>query len=130
MKEVSAHGRFQPLHNGHMEYLLAAIKSSDFLFIGLTQPDIRSLVFTPGADHRALRYSNPLTYFERWQTIKEALEEEGVRSHRFAIIPFPIETPAKLPDFLPVSVECLTTVYEEWNLQKIVTGPPLSVHPL
>jgi len=39
-KEGSAHGRFQPFHNGHLEYVLAAQKQSDFLWIGITKFDI------------------------------------------------------------------------------------------
>ena len=36
MKTGVIHGRFQGLHNGHMEYLLTAKKRCDFLVIGIT----------------------------------------------------------------------------------------------
>jgi nicotinamide mononucleotide adenylyltransferase len=51
--------------------------------------------------------------------IGEALVAQGIRREAFAFIPFPIEKPAKLPQFLPVSVPCFTTIYEEWNREKI-----------
>src|SRR5204863_1376879 len=33
--------------------------------------------------------------------------------------PFPIETPQRLPDFMPVSIPCYTTICEHWNEEKI-----------
>jgi cytidyltransferase-like protein len=116
---ASVHGRFQPLHLGHMEYIMAAFAKANFLFVGLTQPDIRDLKETPEASHRAFAYSNPLTYFERRELIVDALSDAGKPRTTFEIIPFPIETPARLPDFLPVTVPCLTTVYDDWNREKV-----------
>ena len=33
------HGRFQPFHNGHLEYLRGAAARSDEVFVGITNPD-------------------------------------------------------------------------------------------
>ena len=33
------HGRFQPFHNGHLEYLAGAAERSDEVFVGITNPD-------------------------------------------------------------------------------------------
>ena len=33
------HGRFQPFHNGHLEYLRGAAERSDEVWIGITNPD-------------------------------------------------------------------------------------------
>ena len=33
------HGRFQPFHNGHLEYMSGAAERSDELWIGITNPD-------------------------------------------------------------------------------------------
>lgn len=122
MKEVttgSVHGRFQPLHNGHMEYILAAQERCQFLYVGLTQPDIRALRSTVHGSHRALKYSNPLSYFERQELVTQSLEDSGVERSLFSVIPFPIETADRLTDFLPLNVTCFTTIYEDWNVQKV-----------
>ncbi|MGA2689493.1 MAG: hypothetical protein ABSE85_15630, partial [Candidatus Korobacteraceae bacterium] len=37
----------------------------------------------------------------------------------FSFIPFPIEHPHKLKQFLPAEVLCFTTICEPWNLEKI-----------
>lgn len=115
----SAHGRFQPLHNGHMEYLVAAKDRCDFLWVGITQFDIRSLTDGPAAPHRTLPQGNVLTYFERVQMISEAFAEQGLGSREFGIVPFPIEKPELLADFLPTDIPVFTTIYDEWNRYKV-----------
>ena len=118
-KEGSAHGRFQPFHNGHLEYVMAAKERSEFLWIGITKFDIDTTALSPLGRMREKPENNPLTYHQRITMIAAALNENGVPRDEFAFIPFPIETPSKLGQFLPTSVPCFTTVYEEWNREKI-----------
>src|SRR6266566_4336317 len=117
---ASAHGRFQPLHNEHLEYLLAAKKNCEFLWIGITMPDITPLHLNPLGRYRERPDANPLTYFERTQIIREALCESGIHPLAFNFVPFPIESPGSLQNYLPLEVPCLTTVCETWNREKIV----------
>jgi cytidyltransferase-like protein len=118
----SIHGRFQPFHNGHLEYLQAALAMCEHLYLGITQFRRRRLVQVigePTALHRASPESNPLTYFERVIIMQAVLEEQGVTRDRYTIMPFPLEEPEDLPDFLPISVPVFTTVYDAWNERKI-----------
>src|SRR6266566_3359337 len=85
-KEGSAHGRFQPFHNGHLEYVLAAQKQCSFLWIGITKFDIEEL--SPLGRTREKPENNPLTYHQRLTMITEALVENGVGRAEFAFIPF------------------------------------------
>ena len=39
MKRGMIHGRFQPFHNGHLEYMRGAAEQSDELWVGITNPD-------------------------------------------------------------------------------------------
>lgn len=119
IKEGSVHGRFQPLHLGHLEYILAAKKKCDFLWIGITQPETNELTKIVADPHRSIPFNNPLSYIERSEMIINTLVDEGVSRDEFSIIPFPVETPEKLHDFLPKSIPIFTTVCEEWNLYKI-----------
>jgi len=118
---ASVHGRFQPLHNGHMEYIEAALERSDFLYIGITQHVLHRLTQVDSADalHRVLPQSNPLTYFERATIIEAVLTDAAVPRERFAILPFPIEDPLELHEFLPQTIPVLTTTYDAWNVAKI-----------
>src|SRR2546425_13306123 len=116
---ASAHGRFQPLHNEHLEYLLAAKKNCEFLWIGITMPDITPLHLNPLGRYRERPDANPLTYFERISIITEALSDLGITKTTFDFAPFPIETPPSLNNYLPTGIPCLTTVCEPWNREKI-----------
>jgi len=113
----SVHGRFQPFHNGHLDYVLQAAALADHLFVGLTQ------LFRPlgseDAQGRDSADANPLTFHERSMVVTAALEENGIPLHRFTIVPFPIENPARLTEFIPVTVPCFTTLVTEWNDEKV-----------
>ena len=115
----SVHGRFQPLHKGHLEYLLKAKRHCDFLFVGITQCDNQTLLDSPEAPHRRETENNPMTYEERVDMITRVLMDEGLGSNEFAVIPFPIETPERLKNYLPTTVPIFTTVYDDWNRHKI-----------
>jgi nicotinamide-nucleotide adenylyltransferase len=119
----SVHGRFQPLHNGHLEYILAAFERCDFVYVGITQylRDRLIQVEPPDAGHRALPSSNPLTYYERLQIIETVLTSQGIDRNRFDVTPFPIEEPQQLDQFIPNHVPVFTTTYDEWNQAKIKT---------
>jgi len=118
---ASAHGRFQPVHNGHVEYLLAAKARCDFLYIGLTQM-VRSRLqdVSEVAHHRAELPNNPLTFFERQELIREVMLDSGVARGEFEVLPFPIEDEPILTEFLPLDVPVFTTVYDDWNREKVV----------
>jgi cytidyltransferase-like protein len=119
LSDGAVHGRFQPLHKGHLEYILAAKKLCKHLWVGITQIDFRSLKKSPADKHREKRFNNPLSYFERFQLIKEVLSDEGLDPLEYTISPFPIDSPDLLHDFLPITVPIFTTIYEEWNRFKI-----------
>jgi nicotinamide mononucleotide adenylyltransferase len=115
----SVHGRFQPFHNEHLEYALAAKALCEFLWVGITKYDVTPSELSPLARDRERPENNPLTYFERITVIGEALEDAGIDRRTFGFVPFPIETPQRLRAFLPLSVTCFTTICEEWNREKI-----------
>lgn len=121
MKYGSIHGRFQPFHNGHLEYLQAAVERCDYLFVGITQHVVKRLVQVSSSDavHRAEPQSNPLTYYERKLTVDAVLGDLGVGPGRYCVLPFPIEEPNQLREFLPTSVPVFTTTYDKWNETKI-----------
>lgn len=115
--EASVHGRFQPLHNAHLEYLIEAKRRCRFLWVGITKFDVDHL--NPLGRPRERPEANPLTYFERIQIIKEGLSESGIPPEEFRFLPFPIENPNALPRFLPTTIPCFTTICEDWNREKV-----------
>ena len=115
----SVHGRFQPFHNDHLEYVLAAKQECEFLWVGITKYDVTSIEASPLGRARERPDHNPLTYFERINIIAEALVDVRVPRASFAFVPFPIETPNRLSAFLPTTIPCFTTIREDWNREKI-----------
>lgn len=112
-------GRFQPPHNDHLEYITEAKKKCKFLWVGVVRPDIRVSVPCKEALHRDDRESNPLTYFERVRILTQMLTDHGVSRSEFACIPFPLDEPRLVPDFIDPTIPCFTTICDEWNRAKI-----------
>lgn len=112
----SVHGRFQPLHLGHEEYILEASKRTDYLFIGITQINPHNLSGNQ-TSHRYKQQNNPLTYFERVRCIQAFIEYNKLKN--CIITPFPIEEPNTLHNFLQKNVMCYTTIIDDWNIEKI-----------
>ena len=52
------HGRFQPLHIGHMEYLLAGKERCELLIIGITNPDPSQIKVEPTNPTRSAGLAN------------------------------------------------------------------------
>ncbi len=64
------HGRFQGLHLGHMEYLMAGFQRCEHLFIAITNFDIESEKPKNEANPtRTSKNSNPFSYFHRYMMI-------------------------------------------------------------
>lgn len=112
------HGRFQMLHIGHMEYLLAGKKRCEYLLIGITNPDISLIKHSDANPHRSTSLANPLTYYERFQMIKGALLEAGINRDEFDIVPFPINFPELLFNYVPRSAKYYMTIYDGWSTEK------------
>jgi len=114
------HGRFQCLHNGHMEYLLAGKSRCDFLYIGITnyERDVEDSTDSTNPS-RLLSDHNPFSYFERMEMIEGSLMEAGVSKDSFKIIPFPIEKPEKIREFTPKDAVYFITIYDDWGKSKL-----------
>lgn len=112
------HGRFQMLHLGHMEYLLAGKARCQRLIIGISNPDVTVTRFNNASPHRSLAAANPLTYFERFEMIRGALLESGVPRDTFDIVPFPVNCPELLFNYVPREAKFYMTLYDQWSQEK------------
>lgn len=112
------HGRFQILHLGHMEYLLAGKARCQRLIIGISNPDVTVTRFNNASPHRSLAAANPLTYFERFEMIRGALLESGVPRDTFDIVPFPVNCPELLFNYVPREAKFYMTLYDQWSQEK------------
>lgn len=113
------HGRFQPFHNGHLEYLRAAVEQCENLVIGITNADPTQISEEATSEHRHLPESNPFTFFQRSVMIRELLIEESIPLERSLIIPFPVHSPERWRYYLPPNVVHYLRVFSPWEQAKV-----------
>lgn len=109
------YGRFQIMHLKHLEYILAAKMRCKKLYIGITFPDE---LYVPGgkiADYRTKKGANPMTFFERFEMIEQCLSDFGVSRKEYEILPFPIDRPEVLLQYMPHDGVCFMSVCDEWT---------------
>lgn len=113
-------GRFQPLHLGHIEYLEAAKRSCERLFIGITNPDAGPATIAEADAKRSLSENNPFSYIDRHLMIEQGLLSLGWAPDSFCIVAAPITDPARLASYLPTPMlsEFFVTIYDDWGEQK------------
>lgn len=112
-------GRFQVLHNKHMEYILAAKMRCKKLYIGITHQDIMMFAATSHLDvNGGTRRDNPLTYLERVEMIRAAVEDFGIKKEDYEIIPFPITHPELILQYAPQDATYFMNIKSEWDEQK------------
>ncbi|HEY0933279.1 MAG TPA: adenylyltransferase/cytidyltransferase family protein [Trebonia sp.] len=113
------HGRFQPLHWGHLEYLLAGANRAELLVVGITNPDPEMTADEPADPARGRPESNPFTYYQRYLMVEGALRDAGIPADSLRIVPFPHSFPDRLRYYAPADAVYLLTVYDEWGNTKV-----------
>lgn len=113
------HGRFQPFHNGHLEYAQLAAERCDALFVGITNPEPSMTAEEAASQHRHLPEANPFTFIERLLMIREALTEAGLGPDRVIIVPFPVNQPQSWVHYIPGHVVHFLRVFSEWEQTKV-----------
>ena len=113
------HGRFQPFHNGHLEYLRGAAERSDEVFVGITNPDPARIKPEPSDPLRHLPESNPYSYAERLLMVKAAAGDLGLDPARVHVIPFPVNEPELWPTYVPAGVTQYLRLFSEWGGTKL-----------
>jgi len=113
------HGRFQVLHKDHLKYLTAGKARCRHLVVGITNPDPTLTRPDPADPERTAAVSNPLTYFERYTMVGQALLEAGFKISRFSIVPFPINVPELYGHYVPLDGTFFLTIYDAWGRRKL-----------
>ena len=113
------HGRFQPFHNGHLEYLRGAYERSTEVFVGITNPDPARIKPEQSDPLRHLPESNPWTYAERLVMVKSAARGAGLDLSRVHVIPFPVNEPELWPAYVPAGVTQYIRLFSAWGGTKL-----------
>lgn len=113
------HGRFQVFHLDHLKYVLAAKARCRRLVVGITNPDPTLTRFDPANPRRSSPEHNPLTYYERYLLVREALWEAGLDCREFALVPLPINFPELYRFYVPLQATFYLTIYDAWGERKL-----------
>ena len=116
---VFIHGRFQLFHNDHLKYALLAKEQCEKLIVGITSPENANLLREEVDPHRSNAAANPFTFYERFNMVKVALLEAGLKREDFEIVPYPIERPEILYNYVPLSATSFFTIYDDWGYEKL-----------
>lgn len=121
MKYGIAHGRFQPLHIQHLEYMLSVKNHCEHLVVAVTNPFQHSRRLEAASPHRHLNEANPLSFFERYSVISKALVAEGLEPNKFSIVPLDLFQPGTWPDCLPNRTESkfFIRIFSTWEEEKM-----------
>lgn len=112
------HGRFQVMHMGYMEYILAAKMRCRKLIVGIGNPDMTHLQFNRFQKGGMREKTNPFTYYEKMQMIRLALADFGIKGDEVEFTPFPLDTPKLLGNYVPDNAVFYMTVFDDWALEK------------
>ncbi|WP_049971375.1 adenylyltransferase/cytidyltransferase family protein [Haladaptatus cibarius] len=112
------HGRFQPFHDGHLEYAKWASNNCDQLIIGITNADPSHIAEEVDDPKRHKLAHNPLKYYERKRIIEMAIEQSNIET-AFSISPFPINRPELWQYYIPQDVYHFILMLEEWHETKV-----------
>jgi len=113
------HGRFQPFHNGHLEYVLSALQWCDHLIIGITNPDPFLIVQESADPDRHLPEANLFTFFERQCMVRAALVEARCEATRVSVVPFPIHHPERWQFYCPSGTTQFVRLFSAWGREKV-----------
>jgi nicotinamide-nucleotide adenylyltransferase len=113
------HGRFQPFHNGHLEYLRGAAERSDEIWIGITNPDPERIQYEESDPLRHLPESNPYSYADRLLMAKAAAADLGLETARVHVIPFPVNEPELWSAYVPADVTQYLRLFSAWGGTKL-----------
>lgn len=115
------HGRFQPFHNGHLEYVLHAAERCRTLVVGITNQDPSHIHATPANHHRGQPEANPFPYWLRERMIRAALLDHGVPTGSLAIVPFPVLEPDLWEHYVPRGAVHFLRVFSPWEESKVTS---------
>ena len=113
------HGRFQMPHHDHMKYILAAKARCRHLIVAITNPDPSLTRYDPADPARSSPAHNPLTYYERYVILKEALLAQGLHHRTFSLVPLPINFPELYQYYVPRQAVFYLTIYDAWGERKL-----------
>src|SRR5262245_50206988 len=118
MRRGMIHGRFQPFHNGHLEYMRGAAERSDERWVGITNPDPARILPEASDPARHLPEAKPYTYDARRPTVKAATSDVGLDPECVHVIPLPVDEPDLWAAYVPEGITQCLRLFSAWGGEK------------
>lgn len=113
-------GRFQPVHDQHLELFGWVLDRHEHLVVAVTNPDTAARHQEQTSAHRHTDAANPFTYFERSLLLDAALRGAGLRD-RATIVPFDLTRPRLWHEYVPAEAVQVVRVFTDWERSKAAT---------
>jgi nicotinamide-nucleotide adenylyltransferase len=110
-------GRFQPVHEQHLDLVGRALADCDHVIVAVTNPDPGARRAEAASAHRHMATANPFTYYERARLLDAALRERGWRE-RTSVVPFDLTRPVLWPHYVPLEARQYVRAYGDWERHK------------
>lgn len=110
-------GRFQPVHDQHLELIGIALAECRHVIVAVTNPDTGARHQEVTSAHRHTAAANPFTYYERSRLLTAALAGAGWAG-RTTVVPFDLTRPALWPDYVPLDSRQFVRAFDGWERQK------------
>ncbi len=110
-------GRFQPVHDQHLELFAHALREHDELVVAVTNPDTGARREEATSEHRHTDAANPFTYYERLRLLTAALAGAGM-ADRTVVVPFDLTRPHLWPQYVPRHAQQYVRAYSAWEKDK------------
>jgi nicotinamide-nucleotide adenylyltransferase len=110
-------GRFQPVHEQHLELAGIALAECEHVIVAVTNPDPGAWHAEPSSAHRHTASANPFTFFERARLLAAALAAQGW-TQRTTVVPFDLTQRASWPKYVPAGARQYVRAYSEWEREK------------
>ena len=116
------HGRFQPFHLGHFEYLKEALSMSQKLIVGITNPDPNLTAADTTDSHRHLFEANPFPYYLRMRMILSSILFDAEMKKRYediTVVPFPVNNIEMWEHYIPPKkIIQIMNIIDPWDNKK------------
>ncbi|WP_300013614.1 cytidyltransferase [Pseudonocardia sp.] len=110
-------GRFQPVHDQHLELIGIALADCAHVIVAVTNPDLGAHHEEATSAHRHTAAANPFTYYERARLLGAALAGAGWAA-RTTVVPFDLTRPAHWAEYVPLGARQYVRAYDGWERQK------------
>lgn len=110
-------GRFQPVHEQHLELIGMALSRADQVVVGITNPDTNARRAELTSAHRHTPEANPFSYFERLVLLRAALQAKGWHD-QVVIVPFDLTRPFCWAEYVPLQTLQVVRIFSDWEKEK------------